>query len=224
MDYNFGSKKVHDPEANAHHFASGSKAFPTTLLSPTFQCVTRKFKYTPRQVLLLESVFLRPEELTHSSLMTVHIHQPNQLIRSFGSLGLGTWTFMLRPSKEIVANIQSIEIGINSIQVLTKRHNAKKRCNRNLLDDDTQWMKATSSTTGCVPIFWKRFLKLWKEESGLSFCKTYEDYQIIDYHMQNRWNVTMQYDPPCKKMTVSSNAIVGQKLFSYHLQATLSLH
>ena len=188
----------------------GSRNFVSSLMMPRFQCLTRKLAYKPGQVILQESVFLKIKELKCCKLLFVYIHQPNQLVRSFGSMGSGTWSLMTKPPDRYRPNAEVVEIGINSIQILTKRHNAKKRCNKNLIDDDTEWAKTVSKAVGCIPIYWKRALKSWKDVSGVSYCKSYEDYKRAAYHSGNRWNATMQYDPPCKKMIVSSSVSVGK--------------
>ena len=169
--------------------------------------MTRKLTYEPGKVLLREEIWLEFPHLKHFMRLRFFIHYQNQLIRSFGSSSIpDAGALEINAQNEYLNDSNFVEVAINSIQILTRRPDAKQQCNNELYDDDTQWMQTASKTVGCIPIYWKRFSQIWKDEQGLEYCKRYEQYKQTSDHIGNRWKILTEYEPPCQEMTTINNA------------------
>ena len=198
----------------------GSNKFTISLQAPTTHCMTRTVNYTPHEVVVSESIPVSIKLLKYCKYMAVYIHQPKQLIRSSGSMGVGTPVMKMEQPYEFQKENDHISIVISSIRLIQKRHDARNPCNRDLDDDDTEWMKTVSKIVGCVPIYWKRFLSTWMLGIKIGFCTKYSEYSTIQYYLDNRWNITTLFDPPCRKMTISN--YVSRERYPHEEQRALA--
>ena len=205
------SKQKYENVSYGSNFDVGSVADLVIWQTVTSQCISRRLNYAPGQVLLKETLGFSFHQLKKFLAMTVYIHHENQLVRNFGGTGSPrSWVIALNLQKEYRNDSNYIELVINSIQILTKRNDANANCDNGLDDEDSHWMQTASRTAGCIPAYWRRFSKLWKDSLGLKYCKTYEQYKQVADLIDRRWTITTKYDPPCNKMTTMSHAYTAR--------------
>ena len=189
-----------------------------TWLQPHTGCLTLKLKYVPHEVLERQNLFLRLQNLQSFSHMWFFIHPPNQLIRRVGWNKLNTATARVKIQSKYDRASNLVEIFLVSLKTIKRRNKSGENCNEDLQDDDNQWIQQLYSNLGCIPVYWNKKLDGWKTEFIPKICETIAEYNKAFNFTQNYWNITMQYDPPCKHLISQAYATIRSSLLAGVLQ------
>ena len=138
---------------------------------PGMICFTREFKtHLNGAFVSLESFKVSLEKFA----VKVFLHYPGNVMRTvFGMDRIWKFTFLMdkKTSKEISNNI---ELKLEQMNVLKKRHDAVKPCDPTPTDDLRFW-KEMSRRLICLPPYWKRFIST-NLTNGLLTCKNSTDF------------------------------------------------
>lgn len=136
----------------------------------------------------------------------VYLHHKGQLIRT-----LGKPTVTLRGASLHQGKLKNhkgyqyvIRMRNNAVEVLRKRPNAVKRCNVNLLDDDSQWRQSVIKAVSCIPTFMRRFeLNAYLQKLSLPECNQDQYRKIEDMYApyDNFETASKLYIEPCTQMS-----------------------
>ena len=182
--------------------SEGNKNFDKTMESNLLRCWTRKFNYTLGQLIKEEGIVISKETITKFPRLVVSLHQKNQWIRTTTHINLADRLY-IKPGAQ---KLPMFVITVQNVKLITRRHNAKEKCNTNLHNDDFRFLQEASKIWGCIPIFWKEFSISWILALNLTFCtkpEDYKNYYLAYSNWDSRYLVYNQYDPPCTKVSVT---------------------
>ena len=188
---------------NDHFWTSeGRTNFDKTFESNGFRCWTRKFEYTPGQLIKEEWITVSKETLAHFQDPRILLHQKNQNLRTTMNIPISD-TLDIQPGAQ---KLPVFVITVQNIKQIFRRHNAKETCDLTLHNDNLKFMQEASTIIGCIPIFWKEFASSWIQAVNLTFCTKPEQYkkyylEVSDWDV--RYLVHKRYDPPCTKVLVT---------------------
>ena len=197
-------------------FNTSTAPFYTTYQDPSRLCITRKEKFLPKQSIFIERIWFDVYQLkvAWKGTIKVYVHPHGQFIETIQKPQISFEIY--GPNTSISYN--NIVIKINQVQVLKKRYDAPKACNRDLDSDvDMRWRESVMNSVNCIPTYWKRFPKSSQfMEHNHSDCNKSMQYRAIgDYCLTAPTNVT--YEPSCTETTIISNTME-------HLVSVNNLH
>ena len=115
---------------------------------------------------------------------------------------------MKNPSFEIafddVEQKRKIDVSmtISFMSMLKKRHDAVKKCNSSLLDDDFEFRTKVTEEIGCIPSYWRHLMKY---NNSLETCSTSVQLKRSNYLIKNPMEIMSTYDPPCIQLMAPIN-------------------
>lgn len=188
-----GSEEL--PDFSLKMFTSkGKLIFNKTFDSNGIRCWTRKLNYVPGQLTVGEGVNIENGALENVTELYVKLHLPNQVFRSTTAVAVKTLMEVTPETRKLPV----VVITVIHIQLITRRHDSKEQCDKELRDDDTKQLQIKSKALGCIPVFWKRLSASWINMFNLSYCTKPEEYRKYFSKYRNRpWSLYEEYDPPC---------------------------
>ena len=138
--------------------------------------------------------------------VTAYIHTKGQFIRKYQKETHRVWWKTIGKMKDRVFNY-IVRLHNNAIEVLRRRSDAVKRCNKTLDDEDQRWRLSVVKEVGCIPAFESRLL-LGSNE-GEHLLETLPKCDNDGYHrhreeyspFNNFEAATELYTQPCTEMS-----------------------
>ena len=111
--------------------------------------------------------------------------------------------------KDISNHAVDVSFSIPHVSILKKRHDAVKKCDVSLKDNDNRFRMKVSKKVGCIPIYWRHILN---PNVSLPICN--ESIQLNQIYNLIRFskNFLLTYDPPCVELMtpISTNRRMSQ--------------
>ena len=100
--------------------------------------------------------------------------------------------------KDISNHAIDVSFSIPHVSILKKRHDAVKKCDNSLKDNDNRFRMKVSEKVGCIPIYWRHILNL---NVSLPICNDSIHLNQIYNLIRFSKNFLLTYDPPCVELT-----------------------
>ena len=135
-------------------------------------CYTKNEEYETGSNLRYEKIELDAEEmLSFGGYYDIHIyvHQKGRLLKKLGTPDFVIRNDFMKAERKRNENGFTYEIlmNIHSVEVLKRRPDATDPCNENLCDEDTHWMKTSTTLLGCVPGFMRYLIFEYNKSDNL---------------------------------------------------------
>jgi hypothetical protein len=133
----------------------------------------------------------------------IYVHQNEQLIRNMRYL------YKLRHFNGVSRNNSNNQLvfDLNYVRVMKSREDARETCDKELENDDQEYMKQVSTLVGCVPAYWKT---IYSGSDNHRVCESKTKYELLSTYLAfknsyGRNQIFDLYQPPCQRMIVLAN-------------------
>ena len=182
-------------DADSEEQSSSGSTIPIfdTYLDPDDQCFTFESIYVTSVALNYVNFHfntMQLQKLGRNGMLQVFLHHPGHLIRSSNQLQF----FSARMQN--MDTINNLEVHVHEIKLIRNRVDDGRKCNEDIKNEDTNWMKSVIELIGCVPEYWIGILKL----NNVPLCNTRSQLRnAAKYHMMPFANHPSMIQPTIRK-------------------------
>ena len=183
-------------------------------------CLTKKVEDGGKHQKIFELVRGNATWLaSFGSYVDFYVHLKGQFIRALGKraavLGIGLGLFKENGELDQMAFRHKNKIGVQSIDILRKRHDSNVGCNRISDNDDEQWRQYWVQKAKCIPPFMRNHFKRSTPSTNLPKCNQEKLKELSASYLPLSFvEVTPKdYLPPCTQM--SSVVTHYERLMTY---------
>ena len=181
-----------------------------TYHDPMHVCLSKTRKFESKKLLTYQYWEISTVQMLSSwgnYDIRIFVHQKGQLLRSLGAPTFVLDNDFLRNKKERLGDglIYKIDLDINSVHVLQKRHDSSQPCDEMLLDEDAIWIRNAIRLLNCTPIFWEkiksklRYNQINTQKVSCSKAQLFEFYS--KYSPKSHFeSIKKYYVQPCTEM------------------------
>ena len=181
-----------------------------TYHDPMHVCLSKTRKFESKRLLTYQYWEISTLEMLSSRGnydIRIFVHQKGQLLRSLGAPTFVLDNEFLKNKKERLGDglIYKIDLDINSVHVLQKRHDSSQPCDEMLLDEDSIWIRNAIRLLNCTPVFWEKTKSRLRYDRSDTQKVSCSKAQLLEFYSKyspksNFENITKYYVQPCTEM------------------------
>ena len=174
-------------------------------LDPNIKCFTHHHSLDGGMV--TESIKLHFSVRNLASLeggkLYICVHHLQQLMRNMKS----QYKIEDLPGISHDSSNSNVLLDLMYLKVIKRRHDAKEACDKDLKNDDQEWMKHVAENVSCLPPYWS---SVYANNVNFSLCRSKKELESVARYLvegtSGRNVMFEQYKPPCQIMQVLANS------------------
>jgi hypothetical protein len=172
-------------------------------LDPNVKCFTHQHFLEDGIMIDTINLYFSVEKLEsiEGGRIYIYVHQRKQLIRNMRYL------YKVDDFSSLHTSNTQVVLELMSLKVVKNRHDAKDACDKNLKNDDQEWMKHVAENVSCLPSFWS---SVYDKNANFSLCRAKKELETVAQYLvrenEHGRNVIFEkYKPPCQMMQLLAN-------------------